>query len=160
MSGIKKREEGFSLVEIMIVISILVVVLAITIPPLMRFYRTYKFNSYVASVGSLMKRGRLLSMESGNNTAICWDGATRTLKLVDAGTKRSGFCSGMVVEALRIEDNFIEVTFSSGIFDGLGFDPRGLAINSGSVQLRNTTTGTCVKYTTQALRGAIIKEGC
>lgn len=156
----KGRKEGFTLVEIMLVISILAIIVAVVIPSLLKFYQTYKFNNYVASVGSLMKRGRLLAMESGNNTAICWDGSTRTLKLVDAGTDRSSFCSGRVVETISIEDTFVEVTFRSGFFDGLGFDPRGLAINSGSIQLRNNTTGTCMKYTIQDLRGAIMKGGC
>ncbi|MGC8984288.1 MAG: pilus assembly FimT family protein [Thermosulfidibacteraceae bacterium] len=151
--------KGFTLIELVVILGIVAIVILISVPRFARIYRSYKFDHYASSVEAFMKRAKMLAMESGNNTAICLDG--RTLLIKNAGTSRSSFCSGTsIIDTLPFMDSFISVEINKGFFDGLAFDPRGLAINSGSVVIRNNIEGTCVKFTTQSLRGVVRREGC
>jgi type IV fimbrial biogenesis protein FimT len=150
---ITMRTKGFSLVELLIAMALIVILASVAIPQLQRFYRTYKYNEYVLEVESTIKWARLVAMERSTNVSVCVQGTSLTV--YDNGTSRSLQCSGNVLRTVNITDSFVSIQGSS-----FNFDPRGLGITAGNVQVKRTDTGSCVKYTVQSLRGFILKEVC
>jgi len=139
----KKIDKGFSLLEIIIVIALIVIVIAIAFPSFSAFYRTYKFNEYAYSMESLVKASKLTAMERSVNVGVCVDSAAKTISIVNMDTSRSHICSGIVLNTLRIEDNFVSLSASGTLegSEGFSFDPRGFAIYTGHVCVSNS-----VKY--------------
>ncbi|GAB6066170.1 hypothetical protein JCM9492_12620 [Aquifex pyrophilus] len=118
--GVNNRK-GFTLVEILFVVSIILILLFVGIINGKRYYMKLKFSQYEQSLINLTKLAKLLAREKSHSIAVCVEG--RKIKIVDIGTSRNFTCSGEVLSELYIEER--EFTVSG---EGFSFDPRGLAI--------------------------------
>jgi len=58
------RERGFTLIEVLMVVAIIGVMLAFSIPALGRFYLEYRFNKLVSAVRANIQLARLNSVTS------------------------------------------------------------------------------------------------
>lgn len=144
------KNSGFTLTEVLIVISIAVIIAIIAIPNIRKYYSIYKSNEKVKEVESALKWARLVAMERTTNIGLCVE--NNQLKIIDMGTSRSGICTGSILRTIKGTQDII----ISG--SGSAFDPRGLAIFSGSISVNSSVN--CVRFTIQTLRGFIDKQPC
>src|ERR1051326_8189769 len=63
-SPMKKREAGFSLVELMIVCVIMLIIAALAIPNIFQTYRNYQLDSAGHSVASLLQQARMQAVKT------------------------------------------------------------------------------------------------
>ncbi len=70
INGSSNRSKGFSLIEIMVVITIIVIVSAATIPLGLNFVRTYKVQGAVANVAAQMQMSRGQAVKRNTNRGI------------------------------------------------------------------------------------------
>lgn len=148
------KPKGFTLIELLIVIGILTILISVAVPQIMKYYRIYKYNEYVSQVEYTLKWAKVEAMARGVNLGICVE--NNSITVYDIGSNRSGYCTGTPLRRVESKDSFVQITGTSG----MGFDPRGLAIMGGNVQVKNTNTGRCTKFIIQTLRGYIRREAC
>lgn len=60
----KKREEGFSLVELLIVCVIMILIATLAIPNILQTYRNYQLDSAGHSVSSLLQQARMQAVKT------------------------------------------------------------------------------------------------
>jgi len=123
-----KFNKGFSIIELLIVISIIAILVAVAVPSLNAYYRNYKYREYAYSMESLIRWSRLTAMEKTANIGLCVNSANKTLSIVDMGASRADTCTGDTLNNLQIEDDFVSLKGS-----GAAFDPRSFAIFTGNV---------------------------
>ena len=139
-----KGHKGFTIVELLIVVSLIAILSAVAIPALLKYQRDYKFWDYASQMEYLVKSAKILAMERTTNVGVCVSGSTLTIR--DLGTDRgAGICTGTVVRTMQVTDSYVSLSGS-----GASFDPRGLAIQLGSA---------CVTYDGRFERVVISRAG-
>ena len=132
------RHKGFTMVELLIVATIIGIIITVGIINFPKLYKLYKFNEYKYMVENFVKMAKVKAMELTENMAICVDTSSRALKIVNLGSQRSINCRvntpctdasrPCVLSRLDIEEDFIHLDGWS-----TGFDPRGFALRPGRV---------------------------
>lgn len=129
---------GYSIMEFLIVMAIIGILATISIPYLSKYFRFYKYENYASQLELLVRQAKILAMTKSINIGVCVEDE-KTIKLIDKGTERGGgICSGNQTKILKIkpeESSYIR-------FEGSGFslDPRGFAILNGNVCVENSET--------------------
>jgi len=126
---------GYSLVELLAVISLIGILVSLSIPYMSKFIRYTKYQNYCNSLEILVRQAKILAMERSTNIGICVDDE-RTVKIFDTGTARTYICTGTPIRTLQIEDKDTSFVRFSG--SGASFDPRGFAIFNGNVCVYNS----------------------
>ena len=145
------NKKAFTLIELLIVISIIAILLNTAILYGPKFMRTYKYKEDVFQTEMAIKNAKLKALERSINVAVCTNG--KTLTVVNRGRDRSVCsCDGAVLYTV----NLSSYSNYSGADCRFMFDPRGLAVFGGSVCLSNTEVYT--KFTVQAGAGRILVE--
>lgn len=139
----KFSNKGFSLVELLVVIGLIAILASAAIPPITKYYRTYKYVEYATSMENIVKWARMTAIERTINVGLCIN--ENTLQIINMGTNRTGICSGTVINSLNITDSFVSLSGS-----GAAFDPKGFAIFPGNV---------CVTNSSQYYRAVISRFG-
>jgi type IV fimbrial biogenesis protein FimT len=153
-----KKYKGFTTIEVLIVIGILVILASIGFPYFRKLYRVYKFNQYAFELENLVKWAKIAAMEKSHNISICLDETNKEIKIYDEGTSRSPNCYGNLLKVMKIKDSWITPNISVDLGkSGLMFDPRGLAIYEGEVCI--TDGERYFKAVLEANRGGIGIEG-
>lgn len=116
-----KKNRGFSLLEILIVIAIIGIVAAIAVPSFMAYYKMHRFNENAFSMESLIKEGKLIAMERSINVGLCVDASAKTFQVINMGQSQSNICQGDILRELEITDDFISLSGSGAFFDARGF---------------------------------------
>lgn len=70
-AGAARRERGFSLLELLIVIAILGLVVALVTPSMMRIIRRGRLQNAASQFGTSLLRARLQAVKRGNNVGLC-----------------------------------------------------------------------------------------
>jgi len=130
----RKLNHGFTLVELVIVIGLVVILMAIAFPSFRVYYKNYKFNDYAYSMEHLIKGSKLTAMERSINVGLCVNSGTQTLTIINMGESRSNTCTGATLNTFQIDDSFVSLSGS-----GSAFDPRGFAIFNGNVCVSKNT---------------------
>lgn len=141
-----KGQKGFSLVELMIVVSVFAILAAIAIPALFKYQRDFKFIDYASQMEYLVKTAKIYAMERTTNVGVCVSGSTLTI--YDLGTSRgAGICTGTAIRTMTVtaSDNYVTLAGS-----GASIDPRGLAIQLGNA---------CVEYSGRYEKVCISRTG-
>lgn len=151
--------KGFSIIEFLIVIGIIVILANIAFPSIKKLYRVYKFNQYAFELESLIKWAKVTAMERSSGVSICLNG--NEIKIYDEGPLRNPSCSESentkLVKVMRINDSWVTPRISVALGrSGLMFDPRGLAIYGGNICI--TDGERYFKVVLQSDRGAIRTE--
>lgn len=126
-------QKGFSLVELIIALTVIATMAAIAFPNLLKYRRDYIFNDYASQIEYLVKYGKIYAMEKTTNVGFCINTTDKTFTVRDIGRSRgAGICSGSEIRRLPVAENYISLAGS-----GASIDPRGVTIFSGNV---------CVSY--------------
>ncbi len=139
-----RGQKGFSLVELMIVVSLVAILSAIAIPALLKYQRDYKYLDYASQMEYMVKIAKIHAMERTTNVGVCVSGNALTIR--DIGTSRgAGICTGTELRRMSVTDSYVTLAGSGG-----SFDPRGLAIFLGNV---------CVAYDGKHRKVCISRTG-
>lgn len=78
-----RTKKGFSLIEMMIVVSILGLILAIGTPPLIQFLRHYQSKDAVHTVTGVLRQARSRAIHEKNSYIVFFDVANSSMTLLD-----------------------------------------------------------------------------
>jgi len=77
------RKEGFTLVEMMVIISIIGLIMAIGTPPIIRFLRHYQSKEAAQIVASVLYQARSRAIHEKNNYVVFFDLANSRMLILD-----------------------------------------------------------------------------
>jgi prepilin-type N-terminal cleavage/methylation domain-containing protein len=126
----KTFNEGFSFIELLVVVLVSSILLTVAVPSLKAYYTNYKYNDYAYSMEYLIRGSKITAIERSVNIGVCVNSGT--LQIINMGTSRADTCTGTALNTLQLEDNLFSLSGS-----GLAFDPRGFAIFPGDVCISN-----------------------
>ncbi len=135
---LKNREAGFSIIELMVVVVIMGIVLAASIPALRQHTETVNLTKGSREVESSLKLARARAVSTNNSVVVVFDTDASTYLLFedadDDGTQDAGETSSGPFEA----PNKIVIGSVSFARSTVTFTPNGAASETGSVVLVNT----------------------
>jgi len=144
----KSRMRGFSVLELMVVVTVIMVVSAVALPSFMRAYRTYQLDDAANQVAGVLKFTRYEAIRL--NVTAAAPLAARTL-VTAAGT--NVYTDSNNDGALQITEN--QILFSRNVtLVAAGTPPGGLAAAVGVAALTNIPVTTGVIAFDQ--RGAVV----
>ena len=151
MTNMKRMQQGFTLIELMIVVAIIGILAAIAIPQYQDYTIRAKVASAITSLNNLKTAVALCSQENGGVLTSC-DTTTAAVP-----TQIPAFTPTKELSAATVADGAIEATFATGIATGVDtlkmtFSPNSSATAS-NIQWTATTT-----VTNEAAKTAILKN--
>lgn len=162
-----KTKNGFTLSELLVILFIIGILLSISIPSLMSYYRTYKYNEYVVKVESTLKWARFRAIERGVNVGICLN--NQALTAVDVGRVRVITCNETAIMSVNIESSDQNFVRFEGVNLPIGFDPRGLvfsnqsnsSIESFRIRIKRIdSSNLCTEYVLREMSNFIERREC
>lgn len=134
---IKRNEQGFSLMEVMMVVVIIGILAAVAIPGMGGWFAQRDLNSATRTLYSHFQQARSEAIRNGEEVEVCFDtGTTPDRYTVVVDNK------GTIVPWTSLPS--ADLSFSVLDFNGVladnstGFDSRGLALQPGSVTIHST----------------------
>ena len=135
---LKNREAGFSIIELMVVVVIMTIVLAASIPALRQHTETVNLTKGSREVESSLKLARTRAVSTNNSVVVVFDADASTYLLFedadDDGTQDAGETSSGPFDV----PNKIVIESVSFARNTVTFTPNGAASETGSVVLLNT----------------------
>ena len=118
-----KNKKGVSLLECLLVLSIIVILSTFAIPAWNRFFEINKYNNFIMAVENAITQAKIIAMEKSTNVGVCVSG--NQILIYDTGYAGSDDpCTGTLLFTVTPESENISVSSSGTII----FDPRGLNI--------------------------------
>ena len=142
-----RKDSGFSLIELMVVIGIIATVLAITVPAYLTYIPTYRLNSAVEELQGSMQIARVKAIKEAASVCVSVNTGTETCTVfldngAGGGTSNNKAQDGTeaTIKILTMPRgvDIYDVTFSGNVAQ---FNSRGLPTNIGAIRLRNGPQG-------------------
>jgi len=150
------KKRGFTLLEFMVILAIIVILASFSVPAISRYLKFYKYEKYASQLELLVRQGKFLSMTKSINVGVCIKSDTE-VQLIGMGTERSGICTGSLIRTLKI--NSPESSYLKFQGSGFSFDPRGFAIYNGNVCLYNSEENSYFLICVSRFGGIRIERG-
>lgn len=150
LSKVNRSPNGFTAIEILIVIAIIAVILATVIPSLMTFRRNSVLNTETQEVVTLANRARLLSVSSKNDQQFGVHFETGKAVLFQGAT----YTSGVPTNEERVFDPSITATT---VLSGGGSEVLFAKVTGEASKIATTTL--LVNGTTSSTTVLILKTG-
>ena len=112
-SAMKKVQQGFTLIELMIVVAIIGILAAIAIPQYQDYTVRAKISSILASIGAVKTAVGICIQENGGDLTVCDEGGTTNIPTTLVTNEITGVAT---------TDGVITVTLASGIGSNVSGD--------------------------------------
>lgn len=144
-----QRGNGFTLVELMIVIAVMGIMTAIAIPSYQTFMAQRRLNGAAREVMSDLMAARMKSITKNNRfRLIVVD--TAQYQILDDANNNNAVDAGEAIQAKNIQTNYYDVTLSKTA--NPIFNPRGTATLGGTITVTNPRGS---KYVIVSLNGRV-----
>ena len=148
-----KTQKSFSLAELVVVLSIIILLVLVSIPNIVKYYKKYKFNDYAFQIEASLNWAKLKAIELSNNILICVQGNSLIIKNV--GLERTRNCNqGIEISRITIDENWISLDQTT---NPLLWDARGISVFSGHICITDGENYYIMYYQTN--RSLIRTEG-
>jgi len=145
-----KGEKGYTFLELLIIIALILIVLSVGIPMFVKFYKTYKFNKYGMELKNIVEWARAKALENKSYVWVCLEDTGYVDVCNGEGCKISVYnmrnCNGTkcvqgtLLKTLPINDTWVTIkrsTLTPSTYECFVFNPKGLAITSGDLCITN-----------------------
>jgi prepilin-type N-terminal cleavage/methylation domain-containing protein len=138
VSKLKKDKNGFSLVELLVVISVTAILAAIAFFAVGRLRQTYTLEEYAAQMNSAVQYARMYSIQHTTNVGVCV--TSNSFHINDLTSDRTikacqEDASGVTtVRKITPVETYIHMKMTASAGGGVVFDSRGLLVNGNAVQ--------------------------
>jgi len=133
---------GFTLTELMIVISIMGVLLVASIPAMARFMQSWRLNGEANEMVTYLRMARTAAVTKNTNVVFVFDASVGDYYYIedtDGNGVRNG---GEYASATQQFSHGIEIESYTIPQQWITFGPKGNTVDGGSVVLRNDRNGT------------------
>lgn len=119
---------GFTLLEFLIVVAIIVILSSFAIPAWDKFIEINKYHNDIIALEHSINRAKITAMSKTTNVGVCIDTITNRILIYDVGFERGNEpCSGNLLFAVKLRSINTQIISNGDII----FDPRGLNIIGG-----------------------------
>ncbi len=133
-----KNQSGFSIMELMIVIGIIAIVSAITLPNFISYRDNYKLGSASRDIMSVLQNAKIRAVRDNANVEVIFNtGAGTYMAFVDNVVINGVLDAGETTTANDQMPAGVTLTGTTFAGDQAGFAGNGLPSNFGSVTLTN-----------------------
>jgi prepilin-type N-terminal cleavage/methylation domain-containing protein len=117
--NIIKDDRAMTLIELMVVLSIIAIMLGVSAPTFFNYQHTLKLRTAARELASDIRYARQVAVSKNTTQQLCFDGTNTNMYTIYSNNA----CSGTVVKTVNIAQAFTGVTKSGGatlVFSSLG----------------------------------------
>ena len=156
-----KRNSGFTLMEMMIVIAIIGITAAIAIPNVISYLPKHRLNGGARDVYSAMQYARLKAVKEKTPVSIIFNIGTDSFTVFDDLNGNGTIDGGDTVLKtgnMPPDVDMTNATQFTGLVTWCGFNTRGLPVQSkiGRVELQSTSQNLLLKRITLRISGSTV----
>ncbi len=176
----RKKNSGFTFVELMIALAILAVLATVSIPAVVRWLPNYKLKTAARDMYSHFQKARLQAARLNTELAVVFNSADNTYQIINGGpdglygsggddilmntTPLEGYGNGVRFgsgAATQSADGVTaigaEINWEYALGNFVLFNPKGLVFETGYVYITNEE-GSCFAVGTPSLSGTIVQR--
>jgi prepilin-type N-terminal cleavage/methylation domain-containing protein len=131
------RTRGFSLTELMIVISIMGLMLAVTAPAMGKFLQTWRLNGEANEMATFLRLARTAAVSKHTNVVFVFDATNGEYYYIEDDDGNGAHNSGEYESAVQEFSPGIAIDSYTVPQQWITFGPKGNTVDGGSVILRN-----------------------
>ena len=134
---LSKRESGFTLIEMMVVIAVLAIMATIAIPSFMSLLPGMRLNGAARQIMGDLMAARMNSVNQNNEFRVFFNSpGTNQYQILDDDNNDGTAGTGEAITTRNIRDNYLDVTFTST--NNPIFHPKGTATSLPTITLQNS----------------------